>query len=125
MATDRKYTQGGATMVDGNYEKDKTIGSRALRLQCAKRGKWPGGRGRIIGSRLADLEKLDEESENEIPGMVEEAWEPLTATGEMTDINVTSEVLDNPPGAVEFNADFTDRTTGANIPVKLPTGWQS
>jgi phage gp46-like protein len=125
MATDRKYTQGGATAVDGNYETDDGIGSRALRLICAKRGKWPGGRGRLLGGRFHELEKMDDDTVNELPGMVDEALEPLTETGEATDVEVTSEQDPNVDGALSFNADFTDRTTGDSIKHELPVGWQS
>jgi len=125
MATDRKYTQGGANTVDGNYETDDGIGSRGLRLICAKRGKWPGGRGRVIGGEFHNLEKMDEETVNELPGMVDDALEPLTVTGEATDVEVTSEADPNIDGALSFDADFTDRTTGDNIKHTLPTGWKS
>jgi hypothetical protein len=101
MATDRKYTQGGANAVNGNYETDDGIGSRALRLICAKKGKWPGGRGRVIGGEFHNLEKMDDDTVNELPA----------------DPNID--------GALTFNADFTDRTTGDSIKHELPVGWRS
>lgn len=120
MATDRLYTHSGTNAVSGNYETDDTIGSRALRLIAAKRGRWPGGRGRLLGSRFHELLKLDEETKNEVPNMVAEAWEPLTSRGELSDIDVTTELSEDITGALSFEANFTDRTTGDSLKHRLP-----
>jgi hypothetical protein len=125
MATDRLYTHSGTDAVNGNYETDDTIGSRALRLVAAKRGQWPGGRGRLMGSRFGELLKLEPETENEVPNMVAEAWEPLVSRGEMSDIQVSTEVDMDRTGVLGFEANFTDRTTGDSLSHRLPAPWRS
>jgi phage gp46-like protein len=117
---DKLYSPGGADAVDGNYARDLTIASRAGRLYQAKRGFWPGGRGRIIGNDLFNLKKFDEQTPADVARMVDAAWEPLTASGEMSDIVVHPEALAE--GVLGNEIDFTDRTIGDTISRTLPTG---
>lgn len=112
---DRKYTPGGSDHVDGNYEDDHSIASRAGRLFMMERGKWIGGRGRKIGSRLHALKKADEHTTAEARLMIAEAFEPLTATGEMGAIEVTPEFVPGRDDVLGNTVTWTDNTQGDSM----------
>lgn len=121
MASDRKYVDGGATAVDGNYERTTSVAARAHRLLNMQRGKWAAARGRKTGSRLHTLQKDTEEERNKIPGMVEEAWEPLVDEGLITDIEV--ELYRPADRAVGYVASAFDKTTGSGFSLDVPVPW--
>jgi hypothetical protein len=123
MASDRTYAQGGANSTSGNFAREDGIASAYLRLQVAERGKWPGGRGQVIGSHHRAHKYYNEESPARIAKDVEEAELPLVERGLCTAADVVTE--DVREGAIGFVATFTDRTTADNERVPVPAGWTS
>ena len=108
---DRKYTPGGTDQVNGNYEDDYTIGSRAARLYMAERGRWPAARGRVFGSRLHELKKGDEETPAQAQRMITEAFEPLLSSGEMGALEVSSEYIVGRDDALGNVVTWVDNTS--------------
>lgn len=121
-ARDRKYTPGGSDHADGNYEVDHTIASRAGRLYMMERGKWIGGRGRVLGSRLHEIQKADEDTPAEARRMIEEAFEPLLSSGEMTDLSVASESIVGREDALGNTVIWTDTTMGDSVARERTSG---
>jgi phage gp46-like protein len=122
--SDRKYTPGGSNLVDGNFERDYTIASQAGRLYMAERGNWIGGRGRLMGSRLHELEKTDDETPAEAERMIAEAFEPLTSTGKMTNLEVSSDFVPGREDALANDVDWTDTTQGDSLGHERESGRQ-
>ncbi len=122
---DRKYTPGGSDHDDtGSYEDDHSIASRAGRLFMMERGNWIGGRGRQIGSRLHTLKKIDEQSPAEVQRMVAEAFEPLTSTGEMGALEVSSELIPGSDNALGDSVTWTDHTQADSVSHERSSGRQ-
>lgn len=121
---DKLYAHRGADTVAGNYEADYSAGSRALRLTSAKRGRWIGGRGRVIGSELNNLEKMDDETIAEAPGMIETALAPLTEIGEISDIEITSAPVGAREGTLGNYVEYNDNTSHDGGKHELSGGWK-
>lgn len=115
MSVDRKYIPGGSSQVDGNYETDHSIGSRAARLYMMRRGQWPGGRGRQVGSRLHDMEKIDDNAPAEAARMITEAFEPLTSSGEMSGLEVSPDFIAGRDDVLTSDVTWTDNTSGDSL----------
>lgn len=124
MAEDRKYTPHGTDQTDGDYEADHSIASRAARLYCAERGRWIGGRGRKIGSRIHELKKDDGSAHAEARLMIIEAFEPLTASGEMGAIEVTPEHVPGRDDVLGNTVTWTDNTSGDSLTHERSSGRQ-
>jgi hypothetical protein len=120
MPTDKTYEQGGAATEDGNYPRENGIGSAYLRLQVAERDMWPGGRGRVIGSRFHERIYQTDETNAQIARDVAEAEAPLVQRGLASAAVVTTS--DFREGAVGFVAEFTDLTTGDSVNREVTSG---
>jgi hypothetical protein len=120
MAQDTVYTPGGTDAVSGNYERAEGQGYRFLRAVVARRGRWLGGRGRVFGSRVFTIKKIDENTNGAAPQMIAEAGEFLTRTGEIV-IHET-QVIPHPgrEDALDLETDFTDQTTGDSTKLRSP-----
>jgi len=121
---DKAYTHRGANAEDGNYPVDYTAGSRVFRLLSCKRGRWIGGRGRVIGLDLNNMIKMDETTVAEIPGLVDIALKPLTDLGEISDVEVRADAIQEMEGAIGNIVDFTDRTSTDGSPHTGRAGWK-
>lgn len=121
---DRKYTPGGTDQTSGNYEDDYSIASRAGRLYMMERGNWPAARGRTDGSRLHTLKKTDENVAAEAERMIKEAFEPLISTGEMGDIEVSSDYIPGREDALGNTVVWTDNTSGDSLIHERTSGRQ-
>lgn len=126
MPSDRVYVDGGASQSDGNFERTDDISSRALRLICMERGHWPGVRDKKIGSRLFELKRDTEENRNAIPGIVEEALQPLVNEGSIDEIEVLVDDIEgaaNGAGAVGFIVTYRNLVTGDDASHEIPAPW--
>lgn len=121
---DRKYTPGGTDHTDGNYEEDHSIASRAARLYMAERGRWAAARGRRVGTRLHELEKIDEHTAAEAERMIREGFEPLLTSGEMGALEVSAEYIPNRDDALGNTVVWTDNTSGDSITHERSPGRQ-
>lgn len=122
MSVDRKYTPGGTYQTAGDYEDDHSIMSRAGRLVKMRRGKWLGGRGRQVGSRLDELTKADENTGAEAERIFAEAFAPLLEAGEMTGLEVSPEFFAGRDDVLLNGVDFTDNTSRDSLTHERTSG---
>ena len=122
MSIDRTYSQGGADMTDGVYPAEYGVASRLLRLVLAERGRWPGGRGELLGSRLYQIDRIGDNVEGEIRRALDEAVKPMIDDGSISDIDVSVEQVTD--YGVIYTLTFTDRTTGDSVSRRLTAAWQ-
>ena len=123
---DRKYIPGGTDHEDdGNYDEDHSIASRAGRLYMMERGRWPAARGLIKrGSRIHELKKIDEHTVALAQRYTEQAFEPLTSTGEMGAVEVNAEFIPGREDALGNTVVWTDNTQGDSLTHERSSGRQ-